>query len=185
MSWNFCVPTVALFQSVSCNFHSCSWSVAESTLLVAICLLPSHDHLLWVGMSEPFLFLLQLQEILTKNGLKLDSVIEFAIEDDLLVKRITGRYALWLTSNLGQLLWRLKEPGYDRGVGHSVHCWQNRTALLHLVTAFGKVVIHMNLWTATSSCQSALSLACVLELGYNLSSIECLSCLAFVWSWRL
>ena len=91
-------------------------------VLVAICLLPSHDHLLWVGMSEPFLSLLQLQEILTKNGLKLHSVIEFAIEDDLLVKRITGRYALWLTSNLGQLLWRLKEPGYDRGVGNSVHC---------------------------------------------------------------
>ena len=82
-------------------------------MLVAMCLLPSHDHLLWVGMSEVFLFLLQLQEILTKNGLKLDSVIEFAIEDDLLVKRITGRYALWLTSNLGQLLWRLKEPGYE------------------------------------------------------------------------
>ena len=54
MSWNFCVPTVTLFQSVSCNFHSCSWSVAESTLLVAMCLLPSHDHLLWVGMSEAF-----------------------------------------------------------------------------------------------------------------------------------
>lgn len=61
---------------------------------------------LWVSISKrkTVLFsLLQLQEILSKNGLKLDSVIEFAIEDDLLVKRITGRYVLWswLTSYLG------------------------------------------------------------------------------------
>jgi len=38
--------------------------------------------------------LLQLQEILAKNGLKLNAVIEFSMEDDLLVKRITGRYII-------------------------------------------------------------------------------------------
>ena len=108
---------VTLFQSVSCSLHFCSWSVTESTLLVAMCLSLSHDHLLWVGISEAydclFFFLLQLQEILTKNGLKLDSVIEFAIEDDLLVKRITGRYALWSVDLEPWLLWTLKEPGYE------------------------------------------------------------------------
>ena len=58
----------------------------------------------YIGSVRLFCFLLlQLKEILSKNGLKLDSVIEFAIEDDLLVKRITGRYVLWswLTSYLG------------------------------------------------------------------------------------
>ena len=33
----------------------------------------------------------QLDELLLKRKEKLDSVIEFSIDDDLLVKRITGR----------------------------------------------------------------------------------------------
>ena len=39
---------------------------------------------------------MQLQAILTKLGLKLNAVIEFEVDDDLLVKRITGRYGLCL-----------------------------------------------------------------------------------------
>ena len=33
----------------------------------------------------------QLQEVLKRSGLKLDGVIEFNVDDELLVKRITGR----------------------------------------------------------------------------------------------
>ena len=36
---------------------------------------------------------LQLQGVLERSGLKLDCVIEFFIEDELLVQRITGRLA--------------------------------------------------------------------------------------------
>lgn len=38
-----------------------------------------------------FIFFLQLDELLEKRKTKLDSVIEFAIDDSLLVRRITGR----------------------------------------------------------------------------------------------
>ena len=201
MSWNFCVPTMTLFQSVSCNFHSCSWSVAESTLLVAMCLLPyacchvlvamcllpSHDHLLWVGMSEAFLFFTTASgdsdQEWTKAGFG-DWICHWRRSSS---EKNNRKVCTLVDLEPWPTLMEV-ERAWVWGVGHSVHCWQNRTALLHLVTAFGKVVNHRNLWTATSSCQSALSLACVLELGYNFFSIECitwLSCLAFVWSWRL
>jgi adenylate kinase family enzyme len=35
----------------------------------------------------------QLDELLSKDGKKLDTALEFAVDDSLLVRRIEGRYA--------------------------------------------------------------------------------------------